>query len=342
MCDNVRKDGCYIERGESDRQRGELHILTKSQLFKSLPHLLPVLVLSSVLFLGVSLPQFSNLLERSLFDLSHFPLFVLIGYSALLCFKPTLSDRWTRWATALMAPLLFGALIEVVQTQVGRRFSFYDLWNNLLGIVVALLFYLSWKIRAISINKALLAAFVLMAIALNQPLYWAWLYWERHQAMPDLLNIDSPLRSLLKVNGESINVVEIINPEKTMSATQLGAKVPLYGSRWAGITWREPEPDWRGYTDLTFEIYSPLNYRQEVVLRIHDRQHNNQYHDRYNQRFDLHPGYNQFTVKLKDVESQLTGRLMDLSHIAGISIFSSEQPAGTEVYLLSFRLMQAK
>ena len=296
-----------------------------------------------MLFLGIPSPQSSNLLEKSLIDLCHFPLFILIGYSVLSSFKPTLSDQWMRWVAVLMIPFLFGVLIEVVQSQVDRHPSLYDLWTDVLGIVVALLLYLSWKIRAISVNKALLAASALITIALSQPLYWSWLYWERQQAMPDLLNINSPLRVLLlNVNGEPINVVEIMDAEQTLLATKLAIKVPLYGSRWAGIKWREPEPDWRGYTDLTFEIYSPLDYRQKVALRIHDQQHDNQYHDRYNKSFDLYPGYNQFEIKLEDIESQLTGRLMDLSQIAGISIFSSEQPEGTEVYLLNFRLIQKK
>ena len=103
----------------------------------------------------------------------------------------------------------------------------------------------------------------------------------------------------------------------------------------------EPYPDWRGARALVLNLHNPGESDLPLALRVHDRIHNQQYRDRFNREFTLHAGERlELSIPLREIESAPSGRLMDLSRVAGVMIFRARgaDAASFEIEKIALRL----
>ncbi len=302
-----------------------------------------IFTFAAVVLLALPL-QATGLLVESVIDFGHYLLFALISLAMGLATSRKELSLTQRVALVVGLPLTFGALIEGIQPYLGRTGSYYDLWLDVLGVAAGWFAYRGWTRRPQPSYRTLVGLSLLTLLALQQPLWWSWVYRERQRALPDLLGLESrPLHSLLTNNlNTPLKVTPVPDGLDLPQRDRSMVRVPLFGATWPGIHWREPESDWRAYSGLEIEIYSPLPREIPLVLRIHDHLHDQRFEDRFNRRLRLQPGYNRFEIAMTDISHAPQDRLMNLAAIEGIILFSTPQAKGDEIYLLGVRLIPAE
>ncbi|MEW8562030.1 MAG: VanZ family protein [Candidatus Thiodiazotropha sp.] len=297
-----------------------------------------VLVGTATFLLGTQLPGDSRLM-LSLQDSGHFLIFTLLMLALLWPYRN--SRKPPVWPMISLV-LLFGLLVELVQSLIGRQPSLYDLLMNLLGVAAGGILFFGLIKRAISPGLSLAAAALLALAAFSLPIYWLIVYQARAADFPHLINTESAISSAL-IKGSRGGVIRRIAVEEDWRIPlELGNKSCLYVSlqegRWPGVSLFEPSPDWGGYDVLVLAIYSDQAVELPLTLRINDQNHNKLPNDRYNRRFTLHPGINRISVPLEEVEDAPEGREMDLSAISRLMLYTSPDYTGNGFCLLSMAL----
>jgi hypothetical protein len=309
-----------------------LFSLKKSGLF------ILALAIATAILLGTSLPG-NKLLIYSLQDSGHFLIFVLLTLAALWPYrKSEIQPVWLLMALIL----LFGLLIEAVQSVIGRDPSLYDVLMDLLGVAVGGIVYAGFIRRALSSGLTLVVVILLTLVAFYKPLYWLKVYQVRADEFPRLMNPENIFTSRLLTAKPGGEIRRLTLPDNASIPPELGINACIYvsllDSRWPGIRIQEPEPNWRDYESLEVGIYSDQLEDLPLTLRINDQKHNNKYLDRYNRRLLVHPGYNNFSLPLHEIEHAPKGRIMDMENISGVMIFASPEHLGKGFCLLSMEL----
>jgi VanZ family protein len=296
------------------------------------------LTIAAAILLGYSLPG-ENRLIYSLQDSGHFLIFTLLTLAVLWRYRKS----QIRLVLLLMSLVfLFGILIEAVQSLIDRDPSLYDVLMDLLGVAAGGVLYAGFINRFLSSGLTLVAVIMLTLAAFSQPLYCLMAYQVRAIEFPRLMNPESVFTNrLLGVNLGS-EIRRITPPDNWSLSPKLGVEnciyVSLLSGRWPGIDMPEPEPDWGGYESLEVAIYSDQHDDLPLTLRIHDQNHNDKYKDRYNRRLLVHPGYNRFSLPLREIEQAPKGRVMDMGNISGLKVFASKEHVGKGFCLLSMEL----
>jgi VanZ family protein len=296
------------------------------------------LILTTTILLGAKLPGDSRLIH-ALQDSGHFLIFTLLTLAALWPYRK-LSNRPVWLIMSLL--LLFGILIEAVQSLIGREPSLYDLFMDLLGIAAGGVLYAGIMRRTFTPGISMVISLLLTLAAFSAPLHWLTVYQVRAAQFPRLIDLDNSFSREL-IEGSLGGVVQHIEvPEDWLMPPDVDvascAYVSLLEGRWPGLLMREPEADWHGYEKLELGIYSDQPIALPLRLRVHDQSHNNQYHDRYNRRLTLQPGYNHFSLPLSEIVNAPKGRTMDLSEISSVVIFASHEHVGKGFCLISMEL----
>ncbi|MEW8264975.1 MAG: VanZ family protein [Candidatus Thiodiazotropha sp.] len=305
---------------------------------KTAGFLILVLVGTATFLLGTQLPGDSRLM-LSLQDSGHFLIFTLLMLALLWPYRN--SPRPPVWPLVSLV-LLFGLLVELVQSLIGRQPSLYDLLMDLLGVAAGGILFFGLFKRSLSPGLGLAVAALLALAAFSLPIYWLIVYQARAADFPQLINTDGSISNAL-IKGSRGGVVRRIAVEEDWRIPmELGVKSCLYVSlqegRWPGVSLFEPSPNWGGYRVLALTLYSDRADELTLTLRINDRNHNKQPEDRYSRRFTLHPGINRISVPLDEVEDAPEGRSMDLSAISKLMLFASPAYTGSGFCLLSMEL----
>jgi VanZ family protein len=296
------------------------------------------LTIAAVILLGYSLPG-ENRLIYSLQDSGHFLIFTLLTLAVLWRYRKS-----QIWLVLLLMSLvfLFGILIEAAQSLIDRNPSLYDVLMDLLGVAAGGMVYAGFIRRTLSSGLTLVVVILLTLVAFYKPLYWLKVYQVRADEFPRLMNPESFFASgLLEAKPEG-EIRHLTLPDNGSIPLESGINTCIYVSllsgRWPGITIQEPEPNWRGYESLEVTIYSDQQDDLPLTLRINDQKHNNKYLDRYNRRLLVNPGYNRFSLPLREIEQAPKGRVMDMGNISGLKVFASKEHVGKGFCLLSMEL----
>lgn len=289
--------------------------------------LVPLLVAFPLFFIGgpawVAPP-----LYRELWSQGHMVFFALLSLW-LTSVVPMHSPR--RWLLLTLAILVAGAIIEGIQSQIGRTASWEDGLRNLIGAW----FGLFWSLpahRKVYVGRALASALVLWQLSGLVPHAMSHVY--RIQQFPVLANFESP-RDLDIWSGNIERVTEPVREGRYSLAVYLEAQ------RFSGVGSYALRPDWRGYDELVFDLYNPYESALPIVLRINDRQHEQdgpRYADRFNRRLIVQPGWNEYRIALEDVRMAPKGRTMNLAEIQQVQLFVQELEQPRTLYLDYVRL----
>ncbi|MEW8093999.1 MAG: VanZ family protein [Candidatus Thiodiazotropha endolucinida] len=296
------------------------------------------LIITAVILLGTSLPG-ENRLMYSLQDSGHFLIFTLLTLAAVWPFR-NMSYRMI-WPVMFLV-LMFGVLMEAVQSFIGREPSLYDLLMDMLGIAAGAILYTGFVRHSFPPYRAVAIVIALSLIALSQPLYWFIVYQVRADHFPRLVEMDNYFsRALIEGSGGG-DVRHVDLPVDWLLPTELDidscVHVSLREGRWPGMDMQEPAADWRGYDHLELQIYSDQLDELPLTLRIHDQSHNRQFEDRYNRKLLIQPGYNHFLLPLPEVKEAPRTRMMNMAAISDVMIFATPKHLGKGFCLLSVGL----
>lgn len=268
----------------------------------------------------------SPLILGVLNNAAHAPVFAALAIviHRLLERSPGPVSPW-RLAAAFALTVAVGALVELIQPLIGRGAEVEDLLNDAFGAIagLALVVFISTRRRL-----ALLAA-----VAALVPPFWpvadaSIAYALRAQSFPTLLG-GNPWPDRYFIHDRGVETSRTALPPQWQIDGDPGSLlVRVTGTRWPGVTHREPSRDWRGYSRLMIDITNPGDRPLALTLRVHDRAHDNRASDRFNRNLLLGPSQRQvIAMPLDEIEQAPAARRMDLSRIAGIILFGDGEPA---------------
>lgn len=117
-------------------------------------------------------------------------------------------------------------------------------------------------------------------------------------------------------------------------------EVSLAPGEFPGVSLVHMRNDWNGYDRLVFDAYLEGDKALPAVVRIHDRDHDQTYADRFNKKIILAPGANVVSIDLDEAAKAPRGRVMDMSRIVNVCVFSYRLKEARTVYLDNFRLSE--
>ncbi len=294
-----------------------------------------VLLANTWVLLYYQLPG-SSYLWSTLHNAGHSLVFLGLTLSlALIIHRLLGARRLTK--TSLIAALLsliFGAVVELIQSRVGREASWSDFALDLLGVAAALCFYRGIYVsrkRARALLFSLCA--LLLFFSLVKPIKLAVAQQVRQSNFPQIAGFESYwLNQYLKpMYGAKLSVIDASAFWHGKQSQVL--KIEMQAAPWPGVMIREVEPDWSGFTKFSFEAFNPTQNPVKIVIRIHDRQHNGRHSDRFNRTISLAPGANLIQLSLSSVKEAPRGREMDMHNIRTIMFYSYQLKAPQVLYL---------
>jgi len=224
-----------------------------------------------------------------------------------------------------LALCLAGLASEIAQWFTGRDASLLDLANDAVGTTLTLGVLALWRREPFAVRRwsalSIVVILCLAALWVVVPIAWtAAAYAQRRLQMPMLWQYHSPLDLyFLSRPDRNITPVSMAQCDAKSLSVKLGAR------RYPGLRLYEPYPDWRGYHYLQIHLTNPGPLPVPLTVRVHDASHNNQYDDRYNQVLQLAPESNMTVrIALADIERAPVHRILDMAHVAGISIFRAK------------------
>ena len=301
--------------------------------------LLGLLVVFPLFFIGG--PAYDAMRSvKAFWNFGHILFFAVATYLAL-CLVPALARRSLVFQAALILTvcLAVSALIEWLQYRLSREADFFDILNNGIGALIAVV-WCSQSTRTISRPLLLGARFILAAILLLQslPLLSA-LYdeWQANSEFPLLAGFESRAE-LSRWSGSAA----FSRSDEAQVAGLYSLKVALNTDRYSGLSLDHLPPDWRAYDRLTLALNSVDPEPLKVTVRVHDKTHGkrgHRYNDRFNRSFLLRRGWNTLSIELADIAAAPASRDMDMSAVAGLGIFVVAEQTAKTIFVDDIRLV---
>ncbi|MFZ5980062.1 MAG: hypothetical protein ACOYVF_05470, partial [Candidatus Zixiibacteriota bacterium] len=186
----------------------------------------------------------------------------------------------------------------------------------------------------------LLRLFVAMPFVLTfvSVFFVAGAYFQRNYIFPDLCTFDTfGLDYFIETRNAEL---ELTSPPTEWKNHRDGrvARVTFLKATYPDVAFDEPFPNWTGYQNLEFEVFSPADTALRLTIRIEDIHHNDLFEDRYTKSFTVTPGFNIIKIPLDSVKIAPAGRLMDMQNIYAIHLHAFKIERPVTVYFDSLRL----
>ena len=269
----------------------------------------------------------------------HVIVFFLFSFvlSSYLGHPARYTGRVQSYAAIILAGMLIGIGVELIQHYTGREASVADLLTDLLGLVSGLClieaFRLGKRPRYMPVRVVLvMTSLTLIVVCIMPLLLLSVSYIERNKAFPVIADFGADWReAFIKFNQTKLHVKD--------DSGQSGVHwVTFEPTQYPGISIVEPVSDWTEYDRLVVTLYSNYEHKVRVTVRIHDAVHNQSHSDRYNKSLAVEPGMNMYEVLLKDVEQAPLNRAMDMTAISGLILFANELEKPVTLGIANIRL----
>jgi VanZ family protein len=290
-----------------------------------------VIVAAALLF--VPLPISPTYAGRTIENAGHTPLFLIGTLFVLVILRDDFRLTGTRlYAFAGIIGVGAGFISEVIQQPLHRDASWEDVFADAVGAVLALAAYACvdrWS-ESRRLLRTFMVCIALACIALYvEPLVnmtRAYLY--RNGQFPVLANFDSHLALYWLVS---------YGAERQIRDGRL--EVQFAASKYPGVSFFEPVPDWRAFHTLLLDVENPDTTLLNLVVRVHDIGHGNAYADRFNRSFKLAPGERRvLEITLADIQHAPRNRLMNMAQISDVTLFSVRDSGSRHLRLYNIRL----
>lgn len=278
------------------------------------------LSLAILAVMGIQIPLLPDSpLDMTLRDATHALLFGLLTYAWLKLLRPGAVVL----RLMLLSLLLLALCAEIIEGLVYNGWSIADLSGNLLGVILG---YALWKLvelRAPRWPAGIpygLVAMLILSITVILPVTLAvHRSVEQHQWYPVLL--DAGMRSARP------QVVFLSSEQNAEFAwTDRGLYLHLLENGIRGLVLTDFEPDWTRHSFLIIDVENPSPAPFRFEMHIRDRTGSAEWGDRFNFEQNLESGTRaQLRIPLKEIEYAPADRVMDLSQIAVIAIYSGAE-----------------
>jgi len=235
--------------------------------------------------------------------------------------------------------IVLGSGIELIQSQIGRASNWNDVINDVLGSILAVFLFSSQRhqiTRATFLLSSLILLFIIVVHNRGLAVVLIDDYHARRQ-FPVLADFSAPFEVSRWQGG---SVVTIVRDGDHASDDIL--KIDFTTERYSGVSLQHFPRDWQGYTVLQLEYYNSSEESIYITCRIHDRAHvegDQSYSDRFNRQIQLHPGWNDFQIRIQDVVNAPKNRQMDINDIMEVGVFVSRQKHPQTLYISEIRLI---
>ena len=277
---------------------------------------------------------------KALFDFGHVPVFAGFAAGILMLRKRQVRRRLTPADYILAGLVAFGLgfLIECLQLLAPTRdFELGDLRSDALGAsaMLATLYVRRRKGTPPIVRHGVPALFAVLVFLAFLPVVTT--------TADDLeMRRDFPLIASFERPGEIHRwrttecTIERVSEHATDGRYALEAR--LRPAPFSGFGAPYLVRDWRGYRDLSFDVFLAGDEPLEVAVRIDDRAHVQSFSDRYNATFPVRPGPNRIRIPLEDVRTAPDGRQMDLSAVTLFAVFVRDLEEERVLYVDNLRL----
>jgi len=233
---------------------------------------------------------------------------------------------------------LIAGLIELLQGLVGRDSEWQDVWDSMVGAMLATAFCAS-QLRGWSMT--LRRFWQVLALVLLVVVPWSiWrdlsdetIIWRQ---FPVLSDFRTPFElSRWQTSRASLQM------QTSAESGRRFLDVTFRPARYSTLTLKYFYPDWRNYRVLVLDVTNPERRAYRVILRIHDRLHRLHdfaLNDRFNRELELRPGRQQIKIHLDDVKSAPHSRSMDMQHLQELSLFTMQSSVYHHLYINSLYL----
>jgi len=262
----------------------------------------------------------ANLWWREALNSAHVVLFFFISFVLYFLFstRSFFSNKLVTYFAVLVAGLVIGVVIEILQGFVQREASVDDLYRNFWGMASGLSFVALTQQKVL--RSKILAAifsfgFLLFGIA---PLFQiSWDYLQRDKIFPFITAFEEKeFARFLRFNHAALLTGNVV-----MRDSKKLHRIRFDQGKYPGLAIIEPERNWSAYHKLRFQVFSDNTSNTRLVLKIYDEKHNQNYSDRFNQHFIIRPGLNEIIVSLIQIRDAPVGRKLDLTKISGVQLF---------------------
>lgn len=278
------------------------------------------------MLLVVSLPSRPMILG-ALNDAGHAPVLGAFAVVVLLLLRSSAALRGLGGFLAAFAiALAVGAIVELLQSFIGRGAEWDDLVRDALGAAGGLglaACFLPPRRRAVGL-VVFVASFAAAFWSLGEALL---AYRERARQWPTVLDLSSARDwYFLRLHGMTIDDGTRANCAAG-GGERPGLALRITGGDYPGVTHLEPRPDWSRFHALKLDLTNPDSMPIALTLRVHDRAHDKRLDDRFNFTFELGPASRSVvTIELEDVAKAPASRRMDLQRVDGLILFTMGDP----------------
>lgn len=298
----------------------------------------------------VELPN-DSYLWREFHNFGHTPLFGLTAIALLGISRKLIGDDFPIIIQYLISSALafgLGMGYELIQIPTAGDSDPTDLLRNGAGILGLMSLKLAldrpywrrrkksdWKIR----SKCFLFGGAVLIISALPLMIWSAAYVERENDFPSLSRFDSFLgRKFIFLKDSQLDLTPPPPGWSEGPGHDVARLILQADAEYPGIELGDPVPDWREFSHLWFEVYSPADSQISLSISIEDDEHNREYLDRYTSRIMLSPGLNRIKIDLAVVEQAPAGRSTNMAAIARIRLFTFQPTAPVELYLSDLSL----
>ena len=277
--------------------------------------------------------SYHNPVKGGLSDAFHLPMF--LGVTLFLYILTPRTKHSSRLIISMVLAVAIAGYTELIQPQTGRSASWTDLFNGILGVLLAgyglQYFHREAKKQLYYLYGIAVAAAAVYVLIPAIQSYSA----QKHQReiFPILATFDST-QELDNWRFYSLG-------SKTPSKAQLRSKTPFSSNNglyleaneanYVGFEFYPVVHDFSKYDRLKFEIFNP-GPEFLLRLRIDDKKYS-AYDDRTNLSLPIKPGLNPIVISLNDIKSGPKTRPLNLATIHTIFFFVAKESTPSRFYL---------
>lgn len=275
---------------------------------------------------------------KEFLNLGHVVIFFLLGLFFLDCSFVKKRSSASRAIALLLATVLIGGAVELVQLQIASRYgNAQDLVKDLLGSGLAYLYVLyrelieKRKSLLVLVFGGILIVFSLMPLA-N-------LILRRHHSV-NQFPVLADFETIFEMDDWS-GTAKIWRCKKHVRKGEFSGEVVFTTDKYSWISLGDFPMDWRGKRALNFSVFLELP-RLVLHYKVQDEYHDQngmRYQDRFNGRITLLSGWNEVSVSLVRVKEGPSERELDLSRVTGLSFFVVGQKTARVLHFDNIRLI---
>ena len=331
----VTKDDHLVD----DKNSITHHPSLNADNLKNFSVLFSIIILVVFLFVGGGEHQKHRLIN-DVWDSGHIVLFSLLSFSY---FRRATSARYSLTYIIVfttIASLIIGVTVEVIQILFNRSFSVNDIFNDVIGGYLGILFLIIFSHHKTIYFRTSASLIFIFLLAMGLRGLGKNLYDEI--VMSKQFPVLAGFESQLELERWDFYRVNVKRSQKFTKFGKYSLEIEYLRGGYPTVSMKYLRSDWSGYNNLNFSVYSTSNENQEFVLKVFDKIHIENgyiYADRFNENITLRNGWNTIDIPLSNIINAPGGRLMDIHEIRVFSFFADKLNQPVTIYIDDIHLL---